>query len=106
MSLEIGKCIKCGKQRRIFYNNMCQCCYKSLNDKYCYYRAKEEVKFSSQKHRDICFDIVKYGYSSKELAQKYNMNTQTILLIRRKYLVKCDKDGNLKGDDNNGNGNI
>lgn len=89
------QCKKCGNERVIFYNGMCQTCYRKGTKKYKHYKIKENVEIKSDRDKFIikCFLS---RVSKKDIIKYFKMTQRNLDIIIAKYCDKCDKDGITK----------
>lgn len=84
-----GICIKCKNIRKIFYNKMCQTCYrKEISIKKNNTKYKSIYNGNSEKIKTILNLIIENKYSKKEISKIVGYNYKSLYAVCKKYLIE------------------
>lgn len=83
---EKGTCCVCKKSRVIFYNDMCQTCYKQSRQKE--YKPKISKEIKNEIHSNIVKMYIEMNIPREKIANCFDMTKRNVDIIIKRY---CEK---------------
>lgn len=85
---EKGTCKKCRKKRVIFYDGLCQTCYKAKPKDKKYIPICDLKDIKNEQHRDIVKTWCDENVPRQDIAVKFGMTKRNVDYIIKKYCKK------------------
>lgn len=89
---EKGKCVNCGRELIIYYNQMCQVCYRRKLRERKNMKYKSTYQGNSDKIKKILNLYIQKKFTIKEISQIVDYEYSNTQKVISKYIVKVGVD--------------